>query len=151
MADEVNHIDYDKDGYGWATEQAALLRARRFSEIDLENIAEEIESVGKSERRTLESHLSRLMTHLLKWQQQPERRGNSWTATIGGARMEVADVLGENPSLKPHIAEMISKCYRRARVAATEETGIDETDFPAVCPWSFEQITDSAFWPEAGT
>ena len=83
MADTVNHIDYDKDGYGWAMEQAALLRARRFSEIDLENIAEEIESVGKSERRTLESHLSRLMMHLLKWQYQPERRGNSWVCRLG--------------------------------------------------------------------
>jgi hypothetical protein len=147
MADTVNHIDYDKDGYGWAMEQAALLRARRFSEIDLENIAEEIESVGKSERRTLESHLSRLMMHLLKWQYQPERRGNSWANSIESARFEADRVLGDNPSLKSNLSGMIAVMYRKARLDAANETDLEKAVFPAQCPWSFDQIMADTFWP----
>lgn len=147
MTGTRDQTDYDKDGHGWAMEQAALLRARRFNEIDLENIAEEIESVGKSERRTLESHLSRLLMQLLKWQHQPERQGNSWAAAIRGARLEVRDVLDENPSLRPRLPALTAKAWRRAVIKAMEETGLDEQVFPSECPWTFEQAMDPGVWP----
>jgi hypothetical protein len=147
MSDTVNHIDYDQDGYGWAMEQAALLRAGRLNEIDRENIAEEIESVGKSERRTLESHLARLMMHLLKWEYQAERRGRSWANSIESSRMKLRRVLRDNPSLKPALADMIAETYPEARLDASDETGLPKTVFPADCPWPFDQMMADGFWP----
>ena len=130
---------YDRDFYAWANEQAALLRAGRLSAADIAHIAEEIESMGRSEKRELTSRLAMLLAHLLKWRFQPERRGRSWQATIREQRSEVADVLADNPSLEARLDELLSNAYGKAVQIAIRETDLPEETFPAICPWSFEQ------------
>lgn len=139
---------YERDFYAWANEQAALLRAGRLSEADIGNIAEEIESMGRSEKRELVSRLSVLMLHLLKWQSQPSHRGNSWRPSIDNARDAFADHLEDNPSLKSQLDHVVRSAYRRAANNAAAETGFDRAAFPTDCPYSFEQAMNAAFWPE---
>jgi len=139
---------YERDFYAWANEQASLLRAGRLSEADLANIAEEIESMGRVEKRELVSRLKVLLTHLLKWQFQPGLWSTSWRLSIEEQRREVADHLADNPSLKDKLPEELASAYRKAILAAASETGFDSTTFPRACPWTYEQIMDTAFWPE---
>src|SRR4029077_12450499 len=108
----VKNSLYDRDFYAWANEQAALLRAGRLAEADLENIAEEIESMGRSERRELINRLTVLLLHLLKWQFQPGLRGNSWRLSIEEQRYRLEDHLNDNPSLKAQITLAIRDAYR---------------------------------------
>jgi hypothetical protein len=141
---------YDIDIVAWANEQARLLRAGRFDLLDLEHIAEEIEDVGKSERREIVSRMAVLLAHLLKWQYQPERRGNSWRRTVLAQRKELKVELKRTPSLRhiiddPEWGEVI---WAKAVAQATEETGLE--DFPDICPWSAAEILDTDWWPEAG-
>jgi hypothetical protein len=142
---------YDLDFYAWANEQAGLLRAGKLSEADLEHIAEEIESMGKTEKRELVSRLTVLLLHLLKWQFQPdgvpERRGKSWRNSVEVQRIRLASHLADNPSLKAKLAIAIGEAYRLARLETENETGIDKDIFPATCPWSFEQMMAEDFWP----
>ena len=139
---------YDQDFYAWANEQAALLRTGNLSAADIEHIAEEIESMGKAEKRELVSRLAVLLLHLLKWQFQPARRGSSWEATITVQRHALADHLDDNPSLKAKLVETIAKAYRDAALLAAGETYMPKATFPQTCPWSFGQIMDEEFWPE---
>jgi len=141
--------DYEADFYAWTNKQAALLRAGSFTAADIENIAEELESMGRSEKRELISRLTVLLLHLLKWQFQPERRGASWRATIRGQRSDIADHLGDNPSLKAILNEAIRAAYGKATIAAEGETGLPEATFPAACPWTSAEIMDDSFWPGA--
>lgn len=140
---------YERDFYAWANEQAGLLRAGKLSEADLEHIAEEIESMGKSEKRELVNRLSVLLMHLLKWQFQATGRGTSWRLTIEEQRDRLADHLADNPSLKATLDASIASGYKLAVLGAARETGLDRAIFPAVCPWSFQQIMAEDFWPEA--
>jgi len=130
---------YDRDFYAWATEQAAMLRAGKFSAMDVENIAEEIDGMARSERRELTSRLAILLTHLLKWQMQPERRGRSWLLTIVEQRGEAISVLEENPSLRSQIGEIMAKAYKGAVTAARRQTKIPKSAFPAQSPWTFDE------------
>ena len=139
---------YDRDFYAWANEQAALLRAGKLSVADIEHIAEEIESMGKTEKRELESRLTVLLLHLLKWQFQPALQGNSWRLTIREQRRRTTRHLQDNPSLKTRLDEIIEAAYGDSLIRAERETGLPETTFPAECPWTFEQIMDANFWPE---
>ena len=140
---------YDQDFYAWANEQAGLLRAGRLSEADIEHIAEEIESMGRSEKRELISRLTVLLVHLLKSRHQPVRRSTSWRLTLEEQRNQLEDHLADNPSLKAVLDEAITSAYRNAILGAVRETGIERHVFPAVCPWSFNQMTDPNFLPEA--
>jgi hypothetical protein len=144
-----NQTPYDRDFYAWANEQADLLRAGRLSEADIEHIAEEIESLGKSEKRELVSRLAIVLLHLLKWQFQPSRRGASWEASIANNRDQLAVHLDDNPSLKALIPNALIEAYRYALRDAVAETGLKKTGFPQTCPWDYEQIMDPDFWPEA--
>jgi hypothetical protein len=139
---------YDQDFYAWTNEQAALLRAGKLSEADVAHIAEEIESMGRTEKRELVSRLTVLLLHLLKWQYQPDRRGNSWRRSIANSRDRLADHLADNPSLNSQLSEAIARAYRYARRDAANETGFDEAVFPAACPWPFERMVADDFWPE---
>jgi len=139
---------YETDFYGWANQQAALLRSGHLSAADVENIAEEIESMGRSEKRELVSRLTLLLLHLLKWKFQPKGRCSSWTASIKVQRNGVVDHLSDNPSLKSLIPDAVARAYRDAVLRAADETKLSETVFPASCAWSFEQIMDPDFWPE---
>jgi hypothetical protein len=142
-------MTYDTDFYGWANQQAALLRAGLLAEADIAHIAEEIESMGKTEKRELVSRLTVLLLHLLKWRFQPAGRGPSWRATIRIQRRDLTDHLLDNPSLKPKLPEAIAGAYERAVFGAAGETGLPDATFPESCPWSFAQMMDDGFWPES--
>jgi hypothetical protein len=139
---------YDQDFFAWANEQAALLRAGRLAEADIDHIAEEIESMGKTEKRVLVSRLTVLLLHLLKWQFQPDRRGANWEATIAVQRDDLADHLIDNPSLQARIPEAVASAYRKAVIMTYGETALPPQTLPIICPWSFAQIMDPAFWPD---
>jgi hypothetical protein len=138
---------YERDFYAWAGEQAALLRAGKLNDADILNIAEEIESMGRSEKRELVSRLKVLLLHLLKWQFQSDLRGASWETSIKVQRIELEDHLADNPSLKAHLAEAIASAYRVGRLEAAAETGLNPAPFPATSPWSAAEILDEDFWP----
>jgi hypothetical protein len=139
--------EYDRDLVAWATENAALLRAGKLDRIDAAHIAEELEDLGKSERRALASHLRNLVMHLLKWEFQPERRTGSWRSSIDNARAEIAEILEDSPSLRPTAAERLEKGYALARKNAASETGLDPGVFPQQCPYSLERVLSDDFWP----
>jgi hypothetical protein len=124
-----------------------LLRSGDLSAAGVEHIALEIESMGKTEKRELVSRLAVLLLHLLKWQFQPDRRGNSWRLSIANARDQLSDHLSDTPSLMARMSEALATSYRYARRDASRETELDETPFPAICPWPFDQITGEGFWP----
>jgi hypothetical protein len=138
---------YDTDFYAWANTQAELLRSGRLAAADVEHIAEEIESMGRSEKRELLNRLALLLMHLLKWQVQPMLRGNSWRATIKVQRREIARHLADNPSLTARLPEVLTDAYGDAVLLAARESGLAETAFPAVIPWTFGEIMDDGFWP----
>jgi hypothetical protein len=139
---------YDRDFYAWSNQQAALLRAGKLQQADLEHIAEEIESMGKTEKRELISRLTVLLLHLLKWRFQPAKRIASWEASIRVQRNRLADHLDDNPSLRPLAPSALAAAYRDAVLEAAAETGLPGSTFPKTCPWTFEQTLDAEFWPE---
>jgi hypothetical protein len=141
--------DYEHDFYAWANEQAALLREGRFSEADVANIAEEIESLGRSEKRELVNRLAVLLAHLLKWQFQPDRRGKSWRLTIVEQRNRLGDHLDENASLRSEWASAVARAYRDAIVDVQKETPLEAGDLPAACPYTAQEILDQAFLPDS--
>jgi hypothetical protein len=138
---------YEQDFYEWTVRNAELLRSGRAREADLQHIAEEIEDMGKRERRELTHRLSLLMAHLLKWQLQPERRSTSWETTIRVQRKDVAELLSENPSLRPQLAANLRRAYEHAVVEAVTETNHPESDFPNTCPFTLDVLLDLDFLP----
>jgi hypothetical protein len=143
-----NAVAYDEDFFEWTEEQARLLRAGELSDIDAINLAEEIESAGKSDRREVHSRLTVLLTHLLKWKFQPCARSNSWRSTIREQRARIELVLEDSPSFRPFVAEALARAFKTAREVASEETGLPEAGFPAECPFMPEQILAAKFLPE---
>ena len=138
---------YERDFHAWLEDQAAKLRARSHNDIDWENLAEEVESVGRSQKRELRSRLARLVQHLLKWQFQPGRRSESWRSTISEQRTFIAGLLKDSPSLKKFPAEIFLDAYKDGRVEAIDETGMLATAFPKEPPFSIEQALDRRFLP----
>lgn len=139
---------YNQDFYRWTQEQSAILKSGRYAELDIEHLSEEIESMGKSEKRELVHRLSVLLAHLLKWQYQPTYRDASWKLTATEQREQVIDVLDDNPSLRATLSETLVKAYRYAVLQAAKETGIGQESFPAVCPYSIEQMLQDNYLPE---
>jgi hypothetical protein len=142
---EKEPASYDGDFYTWSQQQGRLVRDGRWSEVDRENVAEEIESLGREQFSKLAGALRVLMMHMLKWDHQPERRSRSWALTIEAQRAELDDILRDNPGLKPRIAEAMTRAYRRARIEAMNETGLKKSAFPDPCPYSFEDVTTRPF------
>ena len=141
---------YDQDLYGWATEQAALLRVGRLAEADAANIAEELDDVGNEQYDKLESALRIILLHLLKWDHQAARRSRSWRASILIQRNHVQRVLGKNPGLKSRIEEALANAYADARILAAAQTRLEEGGFSARCPYSWQQIMQRPIdWPPA--
>jgi len=138
---------YDLDFFEWTAHNAQLLRAGRFHEADIQHIAEEIEDMGTSERRQLESRLEVLLTHMLKWQAQPSRRGPSWMATIRVQRIRVAKLLRKMPSLRNTLQEAVHEAYEVSVVLAASQTRLSEDTLPQRCPFTVEQLLDPAFSP----
>ena len=136
---------YEQDFYTWSLEQARLVRDGRWDAIDRENVAEEIESLGREQFAKLESALRVLLTHMLKWDHQPARRSRSWILSIKVQRIAVRRVMDANPGLAPRIPEAIRFGYEAARVEAARETDLDEHIFPEQCPYSWEDIVARDF------
>lgn len=125
-----------------ALAQAELIRQGRWAEVDGENVAEEIEGLGKSLHSTLQSNLARLLQHLLKWDYQPERRTRSWETSIKAHRLNVARVLRQNQGLRGALDEAVADAYATAVLFAASETGLLEHEFPERCPYAFDEIMD---------
>ena len=143
-----NAAAYDEDFFAWTEEQARLLRAGEFSQLDIANVAKEMEDMGRSIRRELRSGLSVLTMHLLKWRYQPGYRSPSWSGTISEQRQQIADLIDESPSLKPVLAQDFTKIYKLAVNKAMSETGLPDATFPADCPFALDQILAPDFLPQ---
>jgi hypothetical protein len=138
---------YDSDYALWCAEQGALLRAGELGGLDRENVAEEIESLGRSERGEIESRLNVLLVHLLKWKHQPSERSGSWEGTILEQRNRLHRRLAESPSLKNHPAEVLAEEYASARLKTSGETGLPRSAFADRCPFTLDQVLDRNFLP----
>ncbi|NEQ25890.1 MAG: DUF29 domain-containing protein [Microcoleus sp. SIO2G3] len=138
---------YDTDFYAWAQEQAKLLRHHQWSQLDLPNLIEEIESLGKQQRAELRNRLKVLIGHLLKWEYQVERRSRSWLMTIRVQRRDTQELLEENPRLKPYLEEALQRIYESGRDFAVGETNLPLKTFPENCPYRLEEILSDRFYP----
>lgn len=136
---------YETDFYRWTIEQSERLRLGQFNELDLANLAEEIASLGRQERRELENRLGVLIGHLLKWEYQPEKRTRSWQVTINTQRREIQKLLGDNPSLKSYLDLAAIEGFVSGLDLMLAETSIKKKVLPSECPYTIGQIFDSSF------
>jgi len=139
---------HNEDFYGWATANASLLKQGKLKEVDMENIIEELEEMGRSEKYQLINRFSILIAHLLKWKYQPELRGRSWSGTIKEQRHRIERLIKQNPSLKHEIPEAIQEGFSDSKDLIEKETPIDLNLLPSECPYTFEQIMNDEFYPE---
>ena len=139
---------YEEDFYGWSMAMAGLLKERRMTELDFDNLIEEIESMGRSNFDQLINRLAVLIAHLLKWKYQSNLKGHSWFYTIREQRGKVKRIISQNPSLKSRVDEAFSYAYKDAVYQAARETGLNEKDFPSQCPYTFDQCLDDEFYPD---
>ncbi|MEM9136799.1 MAG: DUF29 domain-containing protein [Cyanobacteria bacterium P01_F01_bin.42] len=140
---------YDTDFVQWVDKAAELLKEGRFDELDIANLVEEVESLGRHDKNALKSNLRVLLMHLLKWQYQPDRRSNSWRGTIIEHRLRIQDTFEDSPSLRNFYTKIFEQTYQQARKKAAGETGQDISTFPTTCSYTTEQLIDDEFWPEA--
>ena len=146
--DVDRHKLYDTDYLRWIETTVEKLRIRDFSNIDWENLIAEIEDMGRSERRSLESNLVVILLHLLEWQFQPDRRSGSWKVSIVEHRRRIRKTLKASPSLKPYLEEVLVECYADAVEQASAETGLSVETFPQLCIYTAVEVLDSEFLPE---
>jgi hypothetical protein len=140
---------YLEDFSSWIDQTAQLLRERRWHEIDMPTLIEEVEDLGKSERRGIASQLTRLLLHLLKWQYQPQRRSDSWLDSITDARTQIELAIEDSPSLRNYPAEQLEESYQRARRQAVKQTGMEISMFPEACPYLLEVVLAEGWLPES--
>jgi hypothetical protein len=138
---------HDLDFYAWTQQQVDLLKSGNLVDVDVKHLIEEIESMGASERRELINRLAVLLAHLLKWHYQPSFRGRSWQLTIKEQRRQLQRLLKDNPSLHARLEEFIADAYVDSVLLAARETGLEESDFPAQCPYAQEELLNSDFYP----
>ncbi len=144
----MNVVSHDADLYAWAEQQAGLLRAGRLADLDIDYLAEELDSIMGNERRELVRRFRILIAHLLKWRYQPEARSSGWRGTIAYQRDDISDVLIDSPSLQSTVPEKISAAYPKAVALAARETGKPKTLFPSECPFTPAELLDDEFWPD---
>jgi hypothetical protein len=140
---------YLTDFSSWINQTAQLLREHRWHEIDVPNLIEEVEDLGKSERRGIASQLTRLLLHLLKWQYQPQRRSDSWLDAITDARTQIELAIEDSPSLGRYPADQLGESYQRARRQAAKHTSMETSGFPETCPYSVELVLAEDWLPES--
>jgi hypothetical protein len=141
---------HDEDFYGWAMAEAQLLKQGKFNEADMDKIIEEIETLGRSNKRELVNRLGVLIAHLMKWQYKDHMEASywkSWKGTIIRQRIDLSDLLEENPSLKSQVKEAMPKAYKYALAIIEEETPLNLKTLPSECPYNFEQLMDDGFYP----
>lgn len=146
MDDHIN-TDYETDFFAWTNTQAELLRAKRFDQLDLENLIEELEGMARKERRELRHRIEQLIMHLLKCTAQPERISGSWLGTIREQRYRIAELMQEMPSLKPLLDQYTTLCYSNAVARAADETGLPKSVFPPTMPFTKNQLYDPDYLP----
>jgi len=144
----MNTSLYEQDFYTWVQQQASLLSHKKFDQLDLPHLIEELEDLGKRHYDQLESRLMQLIAHLLKWQVQYWKRTNSWRATIRVQRTAIAKLLRRNLGLKSRLEEAMRESWEEARDLAIIETDLPDEKFPEVCPFSLEEILGESFFPE---
>jgi hypothetical protein len=147
----TNATLHAQDLYAWTLTTAALIRTGTWEALDREVLAEEIESVGKRERREVGRQLQTLLSHLLQWCHRPAERVGSRRVPIRAARREIAAVLADSPSLRDQVPGMLLAGYMEARLDTSDATGLPLITFPETCPWTLEQVLDPEFWPEGET
>lgn len=140
---------YDRDFVAWADEQALMLEQKRWNELDLVNLIEEVRDLGNRHRDALEGQLTRLLMHLLKWQYQPEKRSNSWLLSIKDARRQIAKLIRKHPVLGIYLEKAFLECYLEAKEIAADETSLPIDTFPSDLPYALEQALNTDFFPEA--
>ena len=131
---------YETDFALWIEQTVQFLRSAKFEEVDWENVIEEIESLGRSEKRALRSQVTRIIMHLLKWDYQQLRRSNSWRGSIVEGRIQIRELLEDSPSLKPYLGDVLAKCYQDAVEWASAETRLPRETFPVECPYTIDEI-----------
>lgn len=139
---------YETDFNLWIEQTVNQLKNGQIQDLDLENLIEEIESMGRSDKREIKTRLIVLIMHLLKWKYQPQKQTTSWIATINEQRRQIKVVLKDSPSLKPYIQNEIDDCYQDARKDAEKETKLSIEIFPLECPFTQDQILDPDYFPE---
>jgi Domain of unknown function DUF29 len=144
----MTNPSYDTDFYAWTQAQAQALQAKDWPALDVEHLAEEIESLGINAEHAITRQLQRLLLHCLKWRYQPTHRTPSWRRSVRQARDTIADRIERSHSLRDYPLQRLPLAYRRARRDAADDTGLPLATFPELCPWSIEQVLDDDFWPE---
>lgn len=139
---------YDHDFFLWTQQQAQCLRESRWDGLDVENLVDEVETLGRSVKREIKSRLLVLLVHLLKWRFQPTQRSSNWKGTIVEQRRRIAEEVEGSPSLKNYPDEVLRAEYEIARLKAAGETNLAEDVFPQDCPFSIDEILDDEFYPK---
>jgi hypothetical protein len=147
ISSHPNSVLYEQDYYLWIKNTAQLLQQDRLSELDIANLIEEIEDMGKSERRAVESNLDIILMHLLKYKYKPLKRSNSWLSTIFEHRKRLQRIFKDSPSLKSYVREIFDECYQNARKMASLETSMPIDTFPMESPFEIEQSLDPDYLP----
>lgn len=142
------HLEYETDFYQWINKNIELLKQRKFTELDIDILVDELESMAKRDKRELLSRIMILIAHLLKWEFQAEQRSGSWRGSILEQRIRIHQQLEDSPSLKDQIPDSITKAYPNALALAVKETGLADNKFPQSCPYSIDQLLDSDFYPD---
>ncbi|NJP09859.1 MAG: DUF29 domain-containing protein [Leptolyngbyaceae cyanobacterium RU_5_1] len=139
---------YQTDYLQWIETTVKKLRSKHYADVDWENLIEEVEDMGRSERRSLDSNLIVVLLHLLKWQYQPEWRSGSWEGSIVEHRRRIKKTIKESPSLKPYLESIFAESYTEAVKQAKAETGLPFETFPKQCPYDLAAVMDDEFLPE---
>ncbi|HML13709.1 MAG TPA: DUF29 domain-containing protein [Xanthobacteraceae bacterium] len=145
MISDTGRVAYDTDFYSWSLEQARLVRQGDWAALDRDNVAEEIESLARGEFNKLEAAIRKLLVEILKWDHVPASRGRSSILSIDLQRIEIEELLSDNPGVRSRIPEAIARAYRRARLGAAKETELDEVVFPENCAYGFQEIVMREF------
>lgn len=140
--------EYNTDFYAWINHNATLLREDKFLEIDKDNLIEELECMGRGERRQLVNRIAVLLAHLLKWKFQPDFQSYSWKLMIGEQRHQTMQLLKESPSLKHKIEEKLDDAYEHAVLIAAKDSGLGKKTFPLECPFNLEECLNKEFFPD---
>jgi hypothetical protein len=141
------HPKYDDDFYGWVSASIGLLKQKRFDEMDVDHLIEELEDMGNNKKHALISRLAQLIFHLLKWQHQPDFKGRIWEASIQEQRKRIKKLLAENPSLKSEFPVFLVDAYEDSLLLIKKETAIDLKLFSQQCPYALEKMMDDDFYP----
>jgi hypothetical protein len=148
MLTTISKTLYEQDFNLWLAATVELLKTRQVERLDYENLIEEIEAMGRSEKRALESNLRQLLLHLLKWRYQSQKQSNSWAYSIAEHSLRLTKALQESPSLKRYLEEILPECYQDARLLAKKETGLEMAFFPAELPFKIADILNPDYLPQ---